>query len=85
MKVEKSVLDEFMKKFNQMPHRCPVCGCEKFGVNDAEIQMLSLNRQGNNIIMNGKIDHLPTITTYCMHCGHVDQFAIPVFTNSPVK
>ena len=28
MKVEKSVLDEFMKKFNQMPHRCPVCGSE---------------------------------------------------------
>ncbi len=39
MKLEKSVLDEFMKKFNQMPHRCPVCGCEKFGVSDFETQI----------------------------------------------
>lgn len=85
MKLEKSVLDEFMKKFSQMPHKCPVCGCEKFGINDFESQILSFNRKGSNIIISGEISHIPTITTHCLHCGHIDQFAVPMVLNPVVK
>lgn len=85
MKLEKETLDEFSRKFNQMPHKCPICGCEKFGINDIETQIISYQRQGNDIISNGEINHIPTITTYCMHCGHVDQFVVSVMMNPPVK
>lgn len=85
MKVDSNVLAVFQEKFSKMPHKCPVCGCEKFGINDIEVQVLGFNRQGPNILHNGEINQIPSIATHCMQCGHIDLFAISVFMNSPVK
>lgn len=85
MKLNPEVLAVFQERFSKMPHKCPVCGCEKFGINDFEAQILGLTRQGPNIVANGSVDQIPAITTYCMHCGHVDLFSIPVVMNPLVK
>lgn len=78
MKLKPEIIAEFHKKFNEMPHRCSICGCEKFGYNDIEAQITSVDRIGSDLARNGPIESIPTITTYCVNCGHVDQFAIQV-------
>ena len=85
MKVAPEELAEFQRRFSQMPHKCPICGCEKFGFNEIESQILAYDRVGDNLVLDGNIEHIPTITTFCLHCGHLDHFVIPVMMNPPVK
>lgn len=85
MKLDPKVLEVFQEKLSKMPHKCSICGYDKFGINDIETQILGYSREGENIINDLNINHIPVITTHCLHCGHIDQFAISIVMNSPVK
>ena len=85
MKLDSTVLTVFQESFRKMPHKCPICGCEKFGINDIETQVLGFNRRGADILNNGEVNQIPAIATHCMHCGHIDLFAISMVMNPLVK
>lgn len=77
MELDDKTADDVLARVNSkcMPYVCPMCKQKtNFIFAKGESQLLSLKREGLQLIINNEVDFIPALTGFCQNCGYIVQF-----------